>query len=59
MEAFDGRPLDRAVHSLDPLSGRRLLVIAESGAIGPQMVWLGQPMLNPIRLADHVEVHLA
>ena len=46
MEAFNGRFLDRAVHPLDL-------------TVGPGMVWLGEPMLNAIRLTDHVEAHLA
>jgi hypothetical protein len=45
MEAFDGRLLDGVVHSLDL-------------AIGPWMVWLGQAMLDPICLKDHVEPHM-
>ncbi len=46
IEAFDGRLLDRPVHSLDL-------------TIGPRMVWLGQAVLDPICLADHIEAHLA
>lgn len=45
MEAFDRRVLDRAVHPLDL-------------AVRPRMVRLGQPMLDPVVLADHVEAHL-
>ena len=37
--------LDRAVNSFDL-------------AIGPWVVWFGQPMLDLIGLADHVELHL-
>ena len=58
MEAFDVRRgndppdrflfrftlLDRAVHPLDL-------------AIGPWMVGLGQPVLDPVCIADHVEAH--
>jgi len=36
--------LDRAVHPLNL-------------AIGPWMVGLGQPVLNPVGIADHVEPH--
>ena len=43
--AFDSCALDCAVHPLDP-------------AICPRMVRLGQPMLDPVCLADHVETHL-
>ena len=43
--SFHRRVLDRAVHSLDL-------------AIGPRVVWLGQSMLDPIGVADHVEAHL-
>ena len=46
MEAFDRRFLDRAVHPLDL-------------TVGPGMVRLGEPMLNAIRLTDHVEAHPA
>ena len=45
MEALDGCPCDRAVHSLDL-------------TVGPKMVWLGEPVLDAVRLADHVEAHL-
>jgi hypothetical protein len=44
METFDGRFLDRAVQPLD--MARR-----------PRMVRFGQPVLDPIRLPDHVEAH--
>ncbi len=43
---FDRCILDCPVHSLDL-------------AIGPWVIWLGQPMLNPIRLADQIKPHLA
>lgn len=46
VEAFDGGFLDGAVHPLDL-------------AVGPGMVWLGEPVFDVIRLADHVEAHLA
>jgi hypothetical protein len=36
--------LDRAVHAFDL-------------AIGPGVVWLGQAVLDPVGLADHVEPH--
>jgi hypothetical protein len=45
MEAFDGRLLDRAVHPLDL-------------TVGPGMVRLGEPVLDVVRFADHVEAHL-
>lgn len=45
MVSLHCRLLDRSVHSLDL-------------AIGPRMVWLGQAVLDPIRLADDVEAHL-
>lgn len=44
--AFDGRLLDGAIHPLDV-------------AVGLWMVWLGEPMLNVVGLANHVEAHLA
>ena len=44
-EAFDGRLLDGAVHSLDL-------------TVGPRMVRLCQSVLDIVRLADHVEPHL-
>jgi len=44
MKALDGRLLDGAVHPFDL-------------AIGPWVVRLGQPVLDPIRLANHVEAH--
>lgn len=44
MEALDGRVLDYAVHSLDL-------------AICPRMVQPGQPVLNPVGFADHVEAY--
>ena len=44
MEALDGRVLDRAVHPFDL-------------AIGPWMVGFGQPVLDPVGLADHVKAH--
>lgn len=42
--AFDGRSLDGAVHPL-------------SLFIDPRMVWLGEPVLDIVCLADHVEAH--
>ena len=42
--ALDGRVLDRPVHPPDL-------------TIRPRMVRLGQPMLNPVGLANHVEPH--
>ncbi len=45
MVSLHCRLLDRAVHPLDL-------------AIGPRVVWLGPPVLNPIYLADHIEPHL-
>ena len=44
MEALDGRVLDGSVHPFDL-------------AIGPGMVGLGQPVLNPVCLTNHVEAH--
>lgn len=44
MEPFDRRVLDGAVHPFDL-------------AVGPWMVGLGQPVLNAVGLADHVEAH--
>ena len=44
VEALDGSVLDRPVHPLDL-------------AIRPRMVRLGQTVLDPVRLADHVEAH--
>jgi hypothetical protein len=44
MEALNGRVLDRAVHPLDL-------------AVRPRMVRLGQPVLDAVGLADHVEAH--
>ena len=55
VEALDGGLLDYAIHPLDPLPGNRLLASDERGAVGPRVVWLGQPMLNPVGFADHVE----
>ena len=46
MKAFDGRFLDGAVHSLEV-------------TVGLGMVRLGEPVLNAICFADHVEAHLA
>lgn len=56
-EPFHRRFFDRAVYPLVPLSGRRLPAIAKRKAIGPRMVELGQPMLNAVRLINHVEAH--
>lgn len=44
VEALHGRVLDCAVHSLDL-------------AVSPRMIGLGQPVLDPVRLTDHVEAH--
>ncbi len=44
MEPFDRRVLDGAVHPFDL-------------AVGPWMVGLGQPVLDAVGLADHVEAH--
>ena len=44
VETFDGRLLDGPVHPFNL-------------PIGPRMIWLGQPMLDPIRLTDHVKAH--
>lgn len=41
VKAFDGGLLDRAVHPFDL-------------SVGPGMVGLGQPVLNPVGLTDHV-----
>ena len=46
VEALDGDFLDGAVHPLDL-------------AVGPWVVRLGEPMLDVVGLADHVEAHLA
>ena len=43
--ALDGRVLDRAVHPLDL-------------TIGPRVVRLGQTVLDPVCLTDHVKTHL-
>lgn len=45
VEAFDGRLLDGAIHPFDL-------------AVGPRMIWLGEPMLDVVGFADHVEAHL-
>lgn len=45
VEAFDDRLLDRPVHLLDL-------------AVGPWMVRFGEPVLDVVGLADHVEAHL-
>ncbi len=45
MDARDGRLFDRAVQPLDLI-------------VGPGMVRLGEPVLDVVRLADHVEAHL-
>ncbi len=45
VEAFDGRFLDGSAHPLDL-------------AVGPRMVRFGEPVLDAVRLADHVETHL-
>lgn len=46
MEAFDGCLLNGPVHPLDL-------------AVGPRVVRFGKPVLDVVRLADHVEPHLA
>ena len=46
MEALDGRLFDSAVHPLDL-------------SVGPGVVRLREPVLDVVRLADHVEAHLA
>ena len=46
VEEFDGRFLDGAVHPLDL-------------SVGPRVVRFGEPVLDIIRLVDHVEAHLA
>ena len=46
VEAFDGSLLDGAVHALDL-------------SVGPRVVRFGEPVLDLVRLADHVEAHLA
>lgn len=45
MKALNRRALDRPRHPLDL-------------AFGPGMGWLGETVLAPIRLADHVEPYL-
>ncbi len=45
MEALDGRLFDRAVNPLDL-------------TISPRVVRLCKPVLDVVRLADHVEAHL-
>src|ERR1700709_25673 len=45
VEALDGRLLDGSVHPLDL-------------TIGPRVVRLGKPVLDIVRLTDHVEAHL-
>ena len=44
VEAPDGRVLDHEVHQLEL-------------AVGPRVVGFGQSVLDPVRLADHVEAH--
>lgn len=46
MEPFNSSFFNRSVHPLDL-------------TIGPRMVRLGKPMLDPICLADYVEPHLS
>ena len=46
VEALDGRLFDGPVHPLDL-------------AVRPRMVRFGEPVLDAIRFADHVEAHLA
>ena len=46
VEAFDGCLLDGPVHPLDL-------------TVGPRMVRFGEPVLDLVRLEDHVETHLA
>jgi len=45
VEALDGRLFDGPVHPLDL-------------PVGPRMVRFGEPVLDAILLADHVEAHL-
>ena len=45
VEAFDGRFLDGPVHPLDL-------------SVGPRVVRFGEPVLDVVGLADHVEAHL-
>jgi hypothetical protein len=45
VETSYGRILDRSVHALDL-------------PIGPRVVGLGQALLDPVGLADHVKAHL-
>ena len=44
VEPFHSRVLDRSVHPFDL-------------TVGPRMIGLGQPVLDPVGLADHVESH--
>jgi len=45
MDAFDGRFFDRAVHPFNL-------------TVGLEMIRLGEPVLNVVCLADHVEAYL-
>ena len=40
--ALNGRLLERSVHPFNL-------------AVGPRMIWLRQPMLDAVRIAEHVE----
>ncbi|SLN19804.1 hypothetical protein TRL7639_00462 [Falsiruegeria litorea R37] len=56
--SFNGRVLDGAVHVSTPAaprenSPRDCFLILRT----PRMVWLAQPMLDAVGLADHVETH--
>jgi hypothetical protein len=42
MVALNGGLLERSVHPLNL-------------TIGPRMVWLGQPVLDAVRITEHVE----
>ena len=42
--SLDGRVLDRPVHAFNL-------------AVRPRMIWLGQSVLDPVRLANYVEPH--
>ena len=46
--ASDGRLLQRPVHPLHPLAGKRLLAIAEKLAICPGMIGLREPVLDVV-----------
>ena len=58
VEPFHGRLLDRAVHPLDLAATQendppdRFLIF-----MAPRVVGLGQPVLDPVGFADHVQAH--